>query len=90
MSYKYPSITLEFCMSTFEQYQPSTVNMAYDFEYGHNDEHVPLSNSGRLRFLRMARDSVSRKLEDEIERQAALRTDVRNQTAGNIGSASTS
>jgi len=71
MSYKRANITLEFCVSTFEQYQPSEANLVFDFEYGPDGARVPLSDPDRIRFLRMARDRLSSKLEDEIQRQAA-------------------
>jgi hypothetical protein len=71
MSYKRASITLEFCMSTFEQYQPSTATIETDFEYGHDGKRMLLSDSERIRFLRIARDIITQKLEHEIESQAA-------------------
>jgi len=73
MSYKRASITLEFCMSTFEQYQPSAATVETDFEYGHDGKRMLLSDSERIRFLRMARDCVTQKLEHEIESQATIR-----------------
>ena len=58
MSYKHPEIKLQFNKSTFEQYEPSTVSVEWNFEYGHEPDIKVLSSYERKRFVKMAIDRL--------------------------------
>jgi hypothetical protein len=62
--YKAPTIMFTFCVSTFEQYQPSTAGMAMDFEHGTEDNLKVLSDYDKLRFLQKCFDMLSEEIID--------------------------
>jgi hypothetical protein len=67
MSYTEPTITINYIKSTFEQYQPSTINGSLSFDYGKENALEELSYGERLQFLRKARSFIDSYIEHEIK-----------------------
>lgn len=64
MKYLCATISFTFNQSSYEQYQPSTVDMVENFQCGMEDSLKELSEYDRMRFLKLCYDKLFEKMVD--------------------------